>query len=72
VAESKILTSASGEFTTGALFPFDAEQKTQFYELRLAPGGTENAEAHTAGTLSKRTRRTAIATWRSRKRCFSW
>jgi transcriptional regulator with XRE-family HTH domain len=50
-AESKILTSASGEFSTRALFPFDAQRKTEFYELRLAPGGTENAEAHAAGTL---------------------
>ncbi|MDB5396683.1 MAG: transcriptional regulator [Rhodospirillales bacterium] len=50
-AESKILRSASGEFSTRALFPVDAERKAEFYELRLAPGCTENAEAHAAGTL---------------------
>jgi transcriptional regulator with XRE-family HTH domain len=50
-ADSKILRSASGEFSTRALFPFDAERKTEFYELRLAPGSTENAEAHAPGTL---------------------
>lgn len=50
-ADSKTLRSASGEFSTRALFPFDAERKTEFYELRLAPGSTEKAEAHAAGTL---------------------
>jgi transcriptional regulator with XRE-family HTH domain len=50
-AGSKILKSASGEFSTRALFPFDAERKTEFYELRLAAGSTENAEAHAAGTF---------------------
>ncbi len=47
---SKTLTSASGQFSTRALFPFDANRKTEFYELRLAPGGTEEAEAHFDGT----------------------
>jgi transcriptional regulator with XRE-family HTH domain len=50
-SESKVLTSISGEFSTRALFPFDAERKTEFYELRLAAGGTEKADAHAAGTM---------------------
>jgi transcriptional regulator with XRE-family HTH domain len=50
-ANAKVLTSASGEFSTRALFPYDAEHKTEFYELRLAAGGTEHAEAHPAGTI---------------------
>jgi transcriptional regulator with XRE-family HTH domain len=49
--QSKVLTSASGEFSTRALFPFDAERKTEFYELRLTAGGFENADAHSAGTV---------------------
>jgi transcriptional regulator with XRE-family HTH domain len=50
-ARSKILTSASGQFSTRALFPHDARQKTEFYELRLAAGGTEHADAHPEGTI---------------------
>jgi transcriptional regulator with XRE-family HTH domain len=47
----KVLTSASGAFSTRALFPFDAARKTEFYELRLAAGATETAEAHPTGTV---------------------
>lgn len=50
-SESKTLTSASGAFSTRALFPLDTERKTEFYELRLAAGGTESADPHPAGTL---------------------
>jgi transcriptional regulator with XRE-family HTH domain len=50
-ADSKILSSASGKFSTRALFPFDALRKAEFYELRLAPGGRESAEPHAAGTV---------------------
>ena len=48
---AKILTSVDGKFTSRALFPFDAERKVEFYELRFAAGYTENAEAHAAGTI---------------------
>ncbi|HLG88800.1 MAG TPA: XRE family transcriptional regulator [Alphaproteobacteria bacterium] len=50
VSESKILASSSGAFSTRALFPFDSGRKTEFYELRLAAGATEDADAHPAGT----------------------
>jgi transcriptional regulator with XRE-family HTH domain len=50
-ARSKILASASGQFSTRALFPHDAQQKTEFYELRLAAGGVEQADAHPEGTI---------------------
>jgi transcriptional regulator with XRE-family HTH domain len=50
VAESKVLKSASGAFSTRALFPLEADRKVEFYELRLAPGGVETAEAHVSGT----------------------
>jgi transcriptional regulator with XRE-family HTH domain len=48
--ESKVLKSASGTFSTRALFPPDANRRVEFYELRLAPGSVENAEAHAPGT----------------------
>ncbi len=48
--ESKVLKSASGAFSTRALFPLDANRKAEFYELRLTAGGVENAEAHAPGT----------------------
>ncbi len=49
--ETKVLSSASGEFSSRALFPFDGERSTEFYELRLLPGCVENAEPHAAGTV---------------------
>ena len=48
---AKTLRSASGEFSTRALFPFSAERKTEFYELRLLAGGVEQADAHAPGTM---------------------
>jgi len=49
--QSKILTSQGGVFSSRALFPFDGPRRAEFYELRLAKKGTENAEAHAPGTL---------------------
>ena len=49
-AESKVLASGDGGFTTRALFPFEGERQVEFYELRLAPGAGEDADAHTTGT----------------------
>ncbi|SMH59428.1 helix-turn-helix domain-containing protein [Azospirillum agricola] len=49
-SESKVLASQDGGFTSRALFPFEGERRVEFYELRLAPGTVEEAEAHAAGT----------------------
>lgn len=48
--ESKLLTSKDRTFTSRALFPFDEPRRVELYELRLAAGGTERAEAHAPGT----------------------
>jgi transcriptional regulator with XRE-family HTH domain len=48
---AKTLHSTSGEFSTRVLFPFSAERKTEFYELRLSAGGVEEADAHAPGTM---------------------
>jgi transcriptional regulator with XRE-family HTH domain len=50
-SQTKILTSASGEFSSRALFPFDGERRTEFYEIRLSPGSVEEADAHAVGTV---------------------
>ena len=50
-AGARALTSASGDFSSRALFPFDGEQRAEFYELRLKAGATEDAEAHAPGTM---------------------
>jgi transcriptional regulator with XRE-family HTH domain len=47
---AKRLTSEDGTFSSRALFPVGGAQKAEFYELRLAPGGVERAEAHAPGT----------------------
>ncbi len=50
--EMKILTSKDGKFSSKALFPFDAPHRThEFYELKLLPGSSEKANAHSPGTL---------------------
>jgi transcriptional regulator with XRE-family HTH domain len=49
-ADSKLLTSHDGRFTSRALFPFEEPRRVEFYELRLAPGAAEAAPAHPAGT----------------------
>ena len=49
-AESAVLASQDGRFTSRALFPFHGERQVEFYELRLAPGTLETAEAHAPGT----------------------
>ncbi len=48
--EGKLLTSHDRSFSSRALFPFDGPRRVEFYELRLAPGGEERAEAHAPGT----------------------
>ena len=49
-AESTPLASADGGFTSRPLFPFEGERQVEFYELRLAPGTLEEADAHAPGT----------------------
>jgi transcriptional regulator with XRE-family HTH domain len=49
--KAKILTSADGLFRSRALFPYNADRKTEFYRLSLAPNSTEFAEPHAAGTI---------------------
>jgi len=49
-ADSKILTSKDRSFSSRALFPFDEPRRVEFYELRLAAGSTEEADAHPPGT----------------------
>lgn len=48
---AKLLTNREGTFSSRALFPFDEERRTEFYELRLKAGGRELAEPHAPGTL---------------------
>ncbi len=48
---AKRLTSASGAFSSRALFPFDEPRRVEFYELRLAARGSEEAGAHPPGTV---------------------
>jgi transcriptional regulator with XRE-family HTH domain len=49
--QAKLLTSADGGFTSRALFPFDEPRRVEFYELRLAKGKSEHADAHAPGTV---------------------
>jgi transcriptional regulator with XRE-family HTH domain len=49
-AKTKRLTSHDGTFSSRALFPYDEPRRVEFYELILAEGGVENAEAHAPGT----------------------
>ncbi len=49
--QAKVLTSHDGTFTSRALFPYDEPRRVEFYELRLAPGGVERADAHSPGTV---------------------
>ncbi len=49
-SESKILTSKDRTFSSRALLPFDEPRRVEFYELRLAAGSVEDADAHPPGT----------------------
>jgi quercetin dioxygenase-like cupin family protein len=40
-----------GSFVSRALFPYDGPRRVEFYELRLMPGGAEEAGAHAPGTV---------------------
>lgn len=49
--QAKRLSSHDGTFVSRALFPFDEPRQVEFYELRLAPGAEEHADAHPPGTV---------------------
>jgi transcriptional regulator with XRE-family HTH domain len=49
-SSAKKLMSHDGSFASRALFPFDEPRRVEFYELTIAPGGVERAEAHAPGT----------------------
>jgi mannose-6-phosphate isomerase-like protein (cupin superfamily) len=48
---TKKLSSMDGSFVSRALFPYDGPRRVEFYELRLLPGGAEEAGAHAPGTV---------------------
>ncbi len=48
--QARLLTSSDRKFSSRALFPVNEPRRVEFYELRLAAGGVEHAEAHAAGT----------------------
>ena len=50
-ARAKVLTSHDGTFSSRALFPFDEPRTVEFYQLRLAPLATEEADPHPPGTM---------------------
>jgi transcriptional regulator with XRE-family HTH domain len=47
---ARTLSAQGGRFQSRALFPFDAERKVEFYEVRMAAGVVEEADAHVSGT----------------------
>jgi transcriptional regulator with XRE-family HTH domain len=49
--DAKVLASRGSTFSSRALFPFDEPRRVEFYELKLASGATEHAEAHAPGTV---------------------
>ena len=50
-SQAKLLTSKDGSFSSRALFPVDRPRRVEFYELRLAAGSQELADAHAPGTI---------------------
>jgi transcriptional regulator with XRE-family HTH domain len=50
-SEKKLISSSNGRFTSRPLFPFDSNRLVEFYEVTIASGHLENAEAHAAGTI---------------------
>lgn len=49
-AQSRLLISGGGAFTSRALLPFAVSRRIEFYELRLEPGCIEKTEGHPPGT----------------------
>jgi len=50
-SETQTLVSATGGLASRALFPMDAAQKAEFYEIRLKAGSVEDASPHPDGTV---------------------
>jgi transcriptional regulator with XRE-family HTH domain len=50
-ARSRMLRSRDGTFSSRALFPMDQPRNVEFYELRLAAFGSEQADPHPPGTM---------------------
>ena len=48
-ARSRMLRSRDGSFSSRALFPMDQPRNVEFYELRLAAFGVEQADPHPPG-----------------------
>ncbi|WP_394837258.1 XRE family transcriptional regulator [Pendulispora rubella] len=49
-SRARMLMSRDGTFKSRALFPFDTRRAVEFYELRLAAHGIEDANPHPPGT----------------------
>ncbi len=49
-SNSRMLRSRDGTFSSRALFPMDQPRNVEFYELRLAAFGIEQADPHPSGT----------------------
>jgi transcriptional regulator with XRE-family HTH domain len=49
-ARPRILGSRDGNFLSRPLFPYDCRRPVEFYQITLAPGHVERAEAHASGT----------------------
>lgn len=49
--DARRLTSHDGQYSSRALFPTDQPRRSEFYELRIAPGRLERAEPHPPGTF---------------------
>ncbi|RMQ47602.1 DNA-binding domain/cupin domain protein [Pseudomonas cichorii] len=47
--DSKRLVSASGDFVSRALYPYDTSRHVEFYELRISPLGEEHSAEHGPG-----------------------
>jgi len=50
-AKKTVFSSSDGGFTARPLFPFDGDRLVEFYELTIASGHVEHAEAHAPRTL---------------------
>jgi quercetin dioxygenase-like cupin family protein len=49
--KGQVMTSEDGRFTSRSLLPFDGERLVEFYELTIAPGHTQQSDAHAPGTV---------------------
>lgn len=49
-SEPRVIGSRDGGFLSRPLFPYDCHRAVEFYQITLAPGHIERAEAHSPGT----------------------